>query len=189
MHFLKKRIPFYFTQLFARCVLIYNSSKSIYSYLNKNHHIDPQNSTDGKRLKRLAHLFYALAVTLDIITIVVSVLFYFVLHMGWTTLINNAILIIATVLSNLVLKKFQNIRAAIIEDEHKIVLYEATLLLNEGKMAVSDEQRKAYFRKVTRYIKSLMDTESFQKPSHIELMDKYGPRWNTVTTMQVMSAV
>ena len=69
------------------------------------------------------------------------------------------------------------------------MLYESTLLMKEGLHDMTTDQRQAYNKTVMTYIKALFDTDSFHQPDHIQLKDKYGPRWNTVTTMDMFSAV
>ena len=142
-----------------------------------------------RKLKLTVNIFTILCIVLIIFDVAITVILHFFVHLGWTTLFNNAILVLVTALSNVIATKINKVKQAIMEDQHKIVLYEAALLLKEGSSATTPAEKDAHIKKMSSFIKSMMDTETFHQPQHIELMEKYVPKWNTVTTMELMSAI
>lgn len=185
---------FMLLQLLARVMLVRQSIQEVIKYKSRHQHYEHKTKSrqlTGRHLQRIVWFFILTSLVMECVCIVCFILFYHLVHLGWTTLVNNAALIIATVLSNLVLKKIQRVQWAIIEDEHKVVLYEAMLLLKEGSTVAPSggKERDQHYDKVLRYIKSLLDTELFQQPRHIQLMDKYSPHWDTVTTMEAVSLI
>ena len=98
-------------------------------------------------------------------------------------------MIVGTVTSNLLMLRIEKIKAAIKMDQHKAVLYESTLLLQDSVKANTDDKRSAYYHKVKLFLAALMDTELFLRPEHIELDQKYKDKFDMMTNLEMMSYV
>ena len=113
------------------------------------------------------------------------VAFKFLAHLGWTILSNNFVLVVAMVCAGLVKDRMDRVISMIREDQHKAVLYEANLLLNEAHSAFSSKSPGQYFYKVNQFLKCLKDTDVFNQPHHIKHMAKHGSDLSFMLTMEM----
>ena len=152
---------------------------------------DPSSDIRGEALRKWLYRFYFLGIFLIIVCVTCFLCFYFLVHLGWTLLSNNFCLVCITVFSGIMVEGLELITSRIREDQHKAVIHETVLLLQEAydTQLQSKEKREAFYEKARRFTKALMDTELLQRPRHIEPARQASSTWNTMTTMQMQSFV
>ena len=141
----------------------------------------------GKSLRCIVGSFMALCTCLVLGAIGCAIAFKFLAHLGWTILSNNFVIVVAMVFANIVRIRMDNLIAVIREDQHKAVLYEATLLLEESKVAVTSGEHQNYFNRVDHFKETLKNTEKFDQPGHIRVMDQNGSNLDMFTTMDMQA--
>ena len=129
--------------------------------------------------------FCVLCCVLVVTSVSCMIAFKYLAHLGWTILSNNFVLVVAMVCAGVVKDRMDRIIAVIREDQHKAVLYEATLLLKEAHEAFSSKAPGQYFYKINTFIKSLKQTDLFDRPDHIKVMDKYSSDLSLFVTMDM----
>ena len=148
-----------------------------------------EHSVTGHNLQRLVNMFCVLAVVLILFTTICLIAFALSDHLTWTILSNNFVMIVGTVTSNLILLRISHIQSAIRMDQHKTVLYESTLLLQESVKVRSEQQQTAYRKRLKLFLTALADTELFRQPDHIELDQKHKDKYDLMTNLEMMSYV
>lgn len=175
-----------------RVVSVRGKSKLIKGHVTSLEYVEDPTSViiQGQGLRNWLHRFYLLGVILIVIVVTCFLLFYFLVHLGWTILSNNFCLEVATVASNLLLERLDTITDRICQDHHKAVIYESGLLLQEAYYETqTTEKRASFFEKARRFSKALMDTELFERPEHIERSEQMKPHWDAITTIEMQSFV
>ena len=176
-------------QLTIRIFATRSQRKAINKVVKSTQHVTGETSVTGHQLQRLVNMFTALATVLIFFTTICLVAFALTDHLTWTILSNNFVMIVGTVTSNLILLRISRIQAAIRTDQHKTVLYESTLLLQESLRARTGAQQQAYHKRVGLFLRALMDTELFKQPNHIELDNKYKDKFDLMTNLEMLSYV
>ena len=112
--------------------------------------------------------------------------FKFLVHLGWTILSNNFVLVVAMVCAGLIKDRMDRVISLIREDQHKAVLYEANLLLKEAQSAFFGKSPGQYY-KVNQFLKCLKETDMFGQPDHIKIMNKYGSELSMMLTIEMQA--
>ena len=111
-------------------------------------------------------------------------------HLTWTILSNNFVMIVGTVLSNLILLRISKIGGQIRLDQHKAVIFEASLLLHETLKSATDEKDKNLKdKRIALFLKCLKKTETFSQPPHIELPNELKDKFDLMTNLEMLSFV
>ena len=133
--------------------------------------------------------FSVLCITIVMAAIAAMITFYFLVHLGWTILSNNFVLVVAMLCAGLIKDRMDKSVASIRIDQHKAVLHEAALLLKEDQSALKgkdDDER--YFGKAEVFSKSLESTDMFNLPGYIDIHDKYKQDLDMRTTMELQAS-
>ena len=176
----------------VRIAVVHSKFKNLNDAVTPMEHVDDLSSgIRDEALRKWLHRFYFLGIFLIIVCVTCFLCFYFLVHLGWTLLSNNFCLECITVSSGLMVERIAAITGRIREDQHKAVIHETALLLQEAydTQPQSKEKREAFYEKARRFTEALMDTELLQRPRHIEPARQASTTGNTMTTMQMQSFV
>ena len=176
----------------VRIAVVRSKFKNLRDVVTPMEHVDDLSSDfRGEGLRKRVYRFYFLGIFLIIVCVTCFLCFYFLVHLGWTLLSNNFCLECIRLFSGIMVEGLAAITSRIREDQHKAVIYETALLLQEAydTQLQSKEKKEAFYEKARRFNKALMDTELLQRPRHIEPARQDSTAWNTMTTMQMQSFV
>ena len=144
----------------------------------------------GRKMVLWLRVIYALGGFLILLSVACFILFYFLVHLGWTILSNNFCLLLITVTTNLFQDRLSLVMSKIREDQHKAVIYETILLLKESYAAAADPiKHKEYFQKAQDFTLAVAETELFTKPDHIFIDNNSLHKMDDITNMQMQSFI
>ena len=120
-------------------------------------------------------IFFQIFMSFVLCTLAISVfvLCYLYTHLGWIVLSNNTVMIVSTFISSVTYARLKLMTCRIKEDQHKIALHEAALLLTEMYCAQTPEQRKQVRHRVEQFSKALKESPPFHLPEYISTLDEY----------------
>ncbi len=143
----------------------------------------------GKGLKRWLNGITLLGVLLILLAVACFVAFYFLVHLGWTVLSNQFCLVVFLVVANLYSERVAEALGRIKQDQHRAVLLESLLLLNEARLAYSKQEMDKYFSAVEKFERAVKDTEMMKQPEHILLEEEEKARDSTISALELQSVV
>ena len=122
-----------------------------------------------------AWIFFQIFMSFVLCTLAISifVVCYLYSHLGWIVLSHNTIMIVSTFMSMITLSRLKLMTCKIREDQHKIALHEAALLLTELYCAQTQDQKKQVRHRVEQFTKALKESPPFHLPEYVTTLDEF----------------
>ncbi len=170
-----------------RHVSAWHAFKKIKRTRRKTEHVDVDLGikTRSRSLKVQLKCYSVVSVMIALFAVVCFVLFYFLAHLGWTILSNNAALIWIMACDGLLRSRMGAESRLVLEDHRKAVLCEMSLLLKEATNAPEGPVRDSVNQRVERFQKAFKDTDCLNQPEYISLPENH--QMDQFTTLQVFA--
>ncbi len=148
--------------------------------------------TRSRVLKKILKGYSVISVLMVLFAVVCFLVFWFLVHLGWTILSNNFVLIVVMACDSLLRERMGAEKNLVIDDQRKAVISEMCLLLDEATTAPEGPSRQMVNSRVEKFHKALRDTKLFKQPDYIKIPDEYrklNDEMNMLTTMEAVSIV
>ena len=173
--------------IFIRMGNVYSRYKDIKRFVRDNEHVSGQRSVRGRTIKTALILYLLLGALMMMTVAGTFAAFYILVHLGWTTLVTSSALVLMYAAYGLFSEQLADVVELIRTDQHKAVTHEAVLLLKEGIVALSGDQRVAHFKRTNRYLTALRLSTSFKLPEYIDVVEGFD--FETIALKQLESSV
>ena len=172
--------------ILIRMLAVYCRYRDMKKFITDNEYVSE--TFRGSRSVRIAMVLYILlAVCMMTVIGGCFAVFYLLAHLGWTVLITNFALTLMYVAYIIFMEQLNTIVDLIRTDQHKAVIHESVLLLKEGLIAVSGEQRLVHYQRTNRFLTALRNTDLFTLPPYIHVIDGFD--YEAITLKELESSV
>ncbi len=148
----------------------------------RNEYLRMPSDSRSTLVKVWVFLQFLLGFTLCSCVVTSFVLCYLYDRLGWILLSNQFVMLLSAFLTNLTMHRLSHMISRIKEDQHKIIIHEAALLLGELYWAQTEGQRHKAKQHVERFCKGLKMSASFYTPEYIKCPEDLD--WDIVTHME-----